>query len=91
MTQFLRNKSLVIFSFCKIAFLGSLLAMRDPENALRAFYQAIRLSPDDPTVLLNAISCLINCGMQKEAMEHWDHFKNLQASGKITTLNEEVN
>lgn len=64
--------------------------MKDPENALRAFKQATFLSPDDPIVLLNSTACLVNCGLKKEAVEVLNRYRDLQASGKISTVVEEV-
>lgn len=64
--------------------------MNDPENALRAFKQSTRLSPDDPIVLLNSTTCLLNCGMRQEAEELLNRCKDLQETGKMVGVNEEV-
>lgn len=64
--------------------------MKDPENALRAFEQATRLSPDDPVVLLNSATCLVNCGMRNEAVTLLNSYKELQQSDKAANLSEEV-
>lgn len=69
---------------------GSLLEMKDRENALRAFKQASHLAPEDSIVLLNSAACLVNCAMRKEAAELLNRFKELRQSRKVTTVTEEV-
>lgn len=64
--------------------------MKDPENALRAFEQAIRLSPDDPIVHLNSATCLVNCGIGNEAVDLLNRYAELQKSSNATVVNEEV-
>lgn len=73
-----------------LSILGSLLEMNDPENALRAFKQSTRLASDDPIVLLNSTTCLLNCGMRQEAEELLNRCRDLQEAGKMVGVNEEV-
>lgn len=70
--------------------LGSLLEMKDAENALRAFEQATRLSPEDPIVLLNSATCLLNCGIRNKAQELVSRYRDLCDSGKVTGISKEV-
>lgn len=56
--------------------LGALFELKDADNSLRAFRQAVLLSKDDLSVILNACVSLMINGFYDDALEFLKRFKN---------------
>ncbi|KAJ8979160.1 hypothetical protein NQ317_006352 [Molorchus minor] len=69
-----------------IAVLGcALMELNDPENATKAFRQALVLTPDDPELLVNAAVCSHNAGYPKEASDFLKRLRDMLENGTACT------
>lgn len=66
---------------CIIIYVGALIELKDYENSLRAFQQAVLLSPDNPQILLNMAICCYLLDNFKEVVELLGKLENLQENG----------
>ncbi|CAG9820961.1 unnamed protein product [Phaedon cochleariae] len=64
---------------------ASLIELKDPENAARAFHQALLLSPEDLHLILNASVCCLTAGMNNQAVDLLRKFNALIENGATCT------